>query len=104
MMGRDTDTARPSTCLADRAATSLRQFGTRPNIARQAGVGEPRLIIWKMCVGAAAGIAGWMLVAGVGHRLYDIVANPIGYMCLFAALLAVLPRRGQIRAAMPTSG
>ena len=58
----------------------LRLFGAGPNLARQAGVSGPRLIVWTMCVGgAAAGIAGWMQVAGVDHRLYDTVAGPIGY-------------------------
>ena len=69
----------------------LRLFGAGPNLARQAGVDGPRLIVWTMCGGgAAAGIAGWMQVAGVDHRLYDTVADPIGYMGLFAALLGVL--------------
>ncbi len=69
----------------------LRLFGGGPNLARQAGVSGKRLIVWTMCVGgAAAGIAGWMQVAGVDHRLYDTVAGPIGYMGLFAALLGVL--------------
>ena len=69
----------------------LRLFGAGPNLARQAGVSGKRLIVWTMCVGgAAAGIAGWMQVAGVDHRLYDTVAGPIGYMGLFAALLGLL--------------
>lgn len=69
----------------------LRLFGAGPFLARQAGVSGPRLIVWTMCVGgAAAGIAGWMQVAGVDHRLYDTVADPIGYMGLFAALLGAL--------------
>ena len=69
----------------------LRLFGAGANLARQAGVSGPRLIVWTMCVGgAAAGIAGWMQVAGVDHRLYDTVADPVGYMGLFAALLGVL--------------
>ena len=69
----------------------LRMYGAGPSLARQARIQGTHLILWSMCVGgAAAGIAGWMQITGVDHRLYDTVAGPIGYMGLFAALLGVL--------------
>ncbi len=69
----------------------LRLFGAGPSLARQAGIRGPRLIVWTMgAAGVAAGLAGWMQVAGVDYRLYDTVADPIGYMGLFTALLGAL--------------
>lgn len=77
----------------------LRLFGASPSLARQAGVDGRSLILWTMVTGgAAAGAAGWMQVAGVDHRLYATVADPIGYMGLFAALLGALRPAGVILA------
>ena len=69
----------------------LRLYGASPNLARQAGTDHRRMIIGTLCLGgAAAGIGGWMQLAGVDHRLYAEVATTVGYTGLFAALLGVL--------------
>ena len=69
----------------------LRLFGASPSLARQAGADHRRMIIGTLCLGgAAAGIGGWMQLAGVDHRLYAEVASTVGYTGLFAALLGVL--------------
>ncbi len=49
------------------------------------------MIFATLCLGGAtAGVAGWMQAAGVDHRLYASVADPIGYTGLFAALMGGL--------------
>ena len=69
----------------------LRLIGASRSLARQTGIKEAHMIIATLCVGgAAAGIAGWMQAAGVDHRLYASIADPIGYTGLFAALLGGL--------------
>ena len=51
------------------------------------------MIVWTMVfAGACAGVAGWVQVAGVDHRLYATVADPVGYTGLFAALLGGFTR------------
>ncbi len=69
----------------------MRLYGASPSLARQAGVETRAMIVATLCVsGAAAGIAGWMQVAGVDHRLYASVADTVGYTGLFAALMGRL--------------
>jgi general nucleoside transport system permease protein len=77
----------------------LRLLGASPSLARQAGIVQPRLIIATLCAGgAAAGIAGWIQAAGVDHRLYASIADPIGYTGLFAALMGGLGAKGVVLA------
>ena len=77
------------------AGYRLRLLGASRSLARQAGISEARTIIATLCfAGAAAGIAGWMQVAGVDHRLYASIADPIGYTGLFAALMGGLTSIG----------
>lgn len=73
----------------------LRLLGASRSLARQAGINESRMIVATLCLaGAAAGIAGWMQAAGVDHRLYASIADPIGYTGLFAALMGGLTSLG----------
>lgn len=66
----------------------IRLFGGNPFLAVRAGIREPRLIIGLLCLGgAAAGLAGWMQVSGVDHRLYPNVSDVVGFSGLFVALL-----------------
>lgn len=75
----------------------LRLFGASPALAKLGGVKEASMVIWTMAfAGAFAGVAGWMQVAGVDHRLYSTVANPVGYTGLFAALLGRLDPLGAL--------
>ena len=73
------------------AGYRLSLYSHSPSLAAQSGASPRRLIVTTMCLGAAAaGLAGWMQVAGVDHRLYATVAGPIGYTGLFVALLGGL--------------
>ena len=73
---------------ASPAGYRLRLFGSNRTLARQAGVAERSMVLRLMLVAAgAAGIAGWMQVAGVDHRLYDSTASYIGFNGLFVALM-----------------
>ena len=75
----------------------LRLLGASRSLALQAGIYEPQIIIATLCLsGAAAGIAGWMQAAGVDHRLYASIADPVGYTGLFAALMGGLTSLGVI--------
>lgn len=68
-----------------------RLLGANKSLGRQAGVHEAHAIVRTMLIGgAAAGIAGWMQVVGIDHRLMSTVADPVGYTGLFAALLGAL--------------
>ena len=49
--------------------------------------------------GAGAGLAGWMQVVAIDHRLYPTIAGPIGYAGLFVALLGALNPLGCVVAA-----
>jgi general nucleoside transport system permease protein len=69
----------------------LRLFGASPGLSRRAGVSQTKMVIWTMVLaGAGAGLAGWVQMAGVDHRLYTTVADPVGQTGLFAALLGGL--------------
>ena len=84
-----------------RAGYRLRLFGGNRRLAAQAGVSEVRLLVLVMCIGgAAAGLAGWMQVSAVDHRLYPTVAAPIGYTGFFTALLGGLHPLGILVAAL----
>lgn len=75
----------------------LRLLGASRSLARQTGIKEPNMIVATLCFsGAAAGIAGWMQAAGVDHRLYASIADPIGYTGLFAALMGGLTSIGGV--------
>lgn len=75
----------------------LRLLGASRSLARQAGINESHMIIATLCFsGMAAGVAGWMQAAGVDHRLYASIADPIGYTGLFAALLGGLNSLGVV--------
>lgn len=79
----------------------LRIFGANPSVARQAGVRPDRYTVWLMTLGGAgAGLAGWMQVAALDHRLYTGVAEPVAYAGLFVALLGALHPLGILLAAL----
>jgi ABC-type uncharacterized transport system permease subunit len=77
--------------LGSASGYRLDVFGANRHLARHGGVSERTVVVDTMVVaGAAAGIAGWTQVAGVDHRLYATVADPIGYFGFFAAILALM--------------
>jgi general nucleoside transport system permease protein len=78
----------------------LRLFSINPILAKRAGVSPRSTITWLITFGGAgAGLAGWMQVAAIDHRLYPTVASPIGYAGLFVALLGALHPIGSVIAA-----
>jgi len=69
----------------------LRLFGANATLATQAGLDPARYVIWLVTIGGAgAGLAGWIQVAAIDHRLYPGIAEPVGYAGLFVALLGGL--------------
>ena len=75
-------------------------FGVRPDLARRMGATPGQTIVIAMLVaGAAAGIAGWLQVAGVQGRLYTSVAGGIGFNGLVVAVLGGLNAPGILAAA-----
>jgi simple sugar transport system permease protein len=54
--------------------------------------------------GLGAGLAGWLQVAGVDHRLYATVSDPVGYAGLFVALLGATRPLGMLVAAVLLGG
>ena len=69
----------------------LKLLGANENLARQIRLDAKQVQVMTMCfAGACAGLAGWVQLAGVDHRLYATVADPVGYTGLFAALLGAL--------------
>jgi general nucleoside transport system permease protein len=78
----------------------LRLFSFNQVLAARAGVDSNAYVLWLMTIGGAgAGLAGWMQVAAIDHRLYPSIANPIGYAGLFVALLGALHPIGCVVAA-----
>jgi ABC-type uncharacterized transport system permease subunit len=78
----------------------LRIFGANPSLAKQAGISPGRYTVWLMTLGGVgAGLAGWIQVAALDHRLYGGVADPVGYAGMFVALLGALHPLGTLVAA-----
>jgi ABC-type uncharacterized transport system permease subunit len=71
-----------------RSAFVLDVYGSRPLLAARLGLTPTRAILTAMLVsGAAAGLAGWMQVAGVTQRLAPDVSSGIGFAGLAVAVL-----------------
>jgi simple sugar transport system permease protein len=78
----------------------LRLLGANATLAKRAGVRPGVYTMWLFAVaGIGAGLAGWMQVAGIDHRLYPSLSDPVGYAGLFVALLGGLNPWGIIVAA-----
>lgn len=91
----------PLIWMLDRSRTGyrLRVFSANPQLARQTGVSRRRYLVGLMAFGGVgAGLAGWMQVAAIDHRLYTTVSDPVGYAGLFVALLGALSPLGTILA------
>ncbi|HCJ49962.1 MAG TPA: hypothetical protein DHW40_11650 [Microbacterium sp.] len=89
--------------LFDRSRAGYRQklFAANPSLSRQAGIHPRRMIFTVMITaGIGAGLAGWLQIAGVDHRLYTTVSDPVGYAGLFVALLGGSSPVGMIAAAL----
>jgi len=75
-------------------------FASRPLLAARIGVVEARAVMGTMLLaGAAAGIAGWVQVAGLEGTLYPSVAGGLGFTGVLVALLGGLAPLGIVTAA-----
>ncbi|MBM3677860.1 MAG: ABC transporter permease [Actinobacteria bacterium] len=71
----------------------VRLYGAQPSLAAAAGARHWRVVVLSMLVaGAAAGIAGWIQIAGVDRAVFGSVFRGYGYLAL--ALVAL--GRGQV--------
>lgn len=71
-----------------RASFVLDLHGTRPDLAARLGLGSRRAVLGTFAVsGAAAGLAGWMQLAGVDGRLQPSVSAGIGFAGVAVAVL-----------------
>jgi len=76
-------------------------YGSHPALAARMGVRPARAILSTMLVGgAAAGLAGWIQVAGVQGQLHPSVAGGLGFTGLVVALLGGLRPAGILGAAL----
>ena len=70
------------------AGYRVRLFGTQPSLALAARAHPRRIVLATMlCAGAAAGLAGWLQVAGVDRAVFASVFRGYGYLAL--ALVAL---------------
>ena len=70
------------------AGYRIRLFGTQPSLALSARAHPRRIVLWTMLfAGAAAGLAGWMQIAGVDRAVFASVFRGYGYLAL--ALVAL---------------
>ncbi|HZN18542.1 MAG TPA: ABC transporter permease [Micromonosporaceae bacterium] len=80
---------------------ALDVYGTHPALAARMGVRPAGAVVSTMLVGgAAAGLAGWVQVAGVQGRLYPSVAGGLGFTGLVVALLGGLRPAGVLGVAL----
>jgi simple sugar transport system permease protein len=76
-------------------------FATRPALAARLGLAEPRAVMSTMLLaGAAAGLAGWMQVAGVAGTLYPSVGGGLGFSGILVAMLGGLRPLGILAMAL----
>ncbi len=76
-------------------------FATHAGLAARMGVSEPGAVIGTMLTaGAAAGIAGWLQVAGLQGTLYASVAGGLGFAGVLVAFLGNLRPLGIVAAAL----
>ncbi len=75
------------------AGYRVRLYGAQPTLAAAAGARQWRVVIGSMLLaGAAAGIAGWIQIAGIDRAVFGSVFRGYGYLAL--ALVAL--GRGQV--------
>jgi general nucleoside transport system permease protein len=70
------------------AGYRVRLYGTQPSLALAARAHPPRIVLATMLfAGAAAGLAGWLQIAGVDRAVFASVFRGYGYLAL--ALVAL---------------
>lgn len=74
---------------------------TRPGLAARLGLSERRAVITTMLIsGAAAGLVGWLQVAGLTGTLYPSVGGGLGFTGVLIAYLGGLRPTGILLAAL----
>ncbi len=84
-----------------RRGYEIRLIGDSPRAARYAGINVPRntVIVFAMS-GALAGLAGMSEVAGVVHRLQQVISPGYGFTAIIVAYIAKLHPYGVVVAAI----
>nr|WP_186363568.1 ABC transporter permease [Rhizobium sp. ACO-34A] len=76
-------------------------FSTHPPLAARLGLSEHRAVYGTLIFsGVAAGLAGWVQVAGVTHTLYASVDGGLGFRGILVAVLGGLHPIGAVAAAL----
>ena len=70
----------------------LRAVGASPRAAEVSGRFRAAPVVWLafLASGAIAGLAGWIQIAGITHRMYEGLSPGWGYTAIAVALLARL--------------
>ena len=70
----------------------MRAVGASPRAAEVSGRFRVEPVVWRafLASGAIAGLAGWIQVAGITHRMYESLSPGWGYTAIAVALLARL--------------
>lgn len=85
-----------------RTSSGLRYriFSTHAALAARLGLSAPRAVVSSfLFAGGAAGLAGWVQVAGVTHTLYPSVDGGLGFAGILVAVLGGLHPLGVVLAA-----
>ncbi len=76
-------------------------YGENPQLAHSLGIPGRRVLLNSLLIsGATAGLAGWMQVAGLLGRLYENIAEEIGFFGLVAAMLGGAQPLGIVAASL----
>ena len=76
-------------------------YGENPRLAASMGISSHRVIVRSLLIsGAAAGLVGWIQVAGLLHRLYPEIASDIGFFGLVIAFVGGTRPLGILGAAL----
>jgi general nucleoside transport system permease protein len=84
-----------------RSGLHYRTFASHPALTARLGLSGPRAIVTSfLFAGGAAGLAGWIQVAGVTHTLYPSVDGGLGFAGILVAVLGGLHPFGIVAAAL----
>lgn len=84
-----------------RSGLRYRIFASHSALAARLGLSEPRAVVSSfLFAGGAAGLAGWIQVAGVTHTLYASVDGGLCFAGILAAMLGGLHPVGIVAAAL----
>jgi len=84
-----------------RSGLTFRIFSTHAPLAARLGLSQPSAVVNSfLFAGGAAGLAGWIQVAGVTHTLYPSVDGGLGFAGILVAVLGGLHPLGIVAASL----